>query len=181
MIDFRNLIEKIVYGGGINYNFYDTDVMIDTLGKVAPKMFFGRKITDIGCGDGENTLKIAKVLKAKEVQGVEVTRSFAKTANKKGLKITILRPGQKVSGDLGVLWGVVHHFTNPAEDMAAIVKNFKSLIIREPTDYRRWWEAGKRIKEKEMSEMVEKAAQECGKTVNKVLVPKGKSALYFIG
>jgi len=177
------LIEKIAYKRGVNFNYYNTDAVISKLRESAPKSFFGRKISDIGCGDGVNTIKIAKVLKAIDVCGYDISMSLVDKAKDRGLKVVVVNRDEKITGDLGVLWGVVHHFADPVEDMVKIVKNFKSFLIREPTDRWRILEAGKRIPEPKMTNMVELVAKKCGKKVVKVLANEnqGKSVLYFIG
>lgn len=174
-------LEKIVYAGGFNLNFYNTDLAIEGLEKYAPKSFFNRRVTDIGCGDGTNTLKIKEAIKTKEISGFEISSSLVNTARKKDLKVTQANPGDKISGDLGVLWGVVHHFDNPENDMYQIVKNFNSFIIREPSNHWRIFEAGKRYPEKTMTNWVENVAKKCGKKMTKVIIKKARSVLYFIG
>lgn len=173
-------LEKIVYDYGHNFNFYDTDLAIKELGKQAPKGLFGRNMIDIGCGDGTNTKKIKEALKAKTIIGYEVSPTLAKTARDRGLEIVKMNPGDKISGEVGVLWGVVHHFDNPVEEMIGIIKNFESFIIREPIDRWRVFEAGKRYSEAKMTKMVEKVVTKCGKKMTKVIIDKAKSVLYFI-
>ncbi len=179
-IKLTKILESLAYRGGHNNNFYDTNLAIDSLEKKASKEFIGRKLTDIGCGDGVNTLKIAKVLKANTVLGYEMSKPLADEARKNGLDIIDQKEGQMISGDLGVLWGVAHHFDNPEEDIYQYMKGFKSFIIREPTDWWRLFEAGKRYREEKMTQMIEKAAERCNKKVSKIIVNEAKSVLYFI-
>lgn len=181
MVVIKKILTTIAYFGGINFNFYNTNLVLAELKKKAPKNFFCREISDIGCGDGVNTLKVAKALESKKVIGYEIEPALIKTAQKKGLEVIKIGVDTVISGDLGILWGVVHHFDNPVEEMYRIIKNFRSFIIREPIDKWRVFEAGKRYSEKEMTEMVKVVAKRCHQKINKVVVNKGKSVLYFIG
>lgn len=173
--------EKIVYASGYNMNLYNTDMAIDGLKGCIPKKFLNREVADVGCGDGVNTIKIEKAVRAKEMVGYEMSSNLIKTARNKGLKIIQVSPGYEVTGDLGVLWGVVHHFDDPEEEMYRIIKNFKSFIIREPTDHWRIFEAGKRYPEKTMTKWVEEVARRCNKKMTKAIIKKANSVLYFIG
>jgi len=49
----------------------------------------GSRLCDLGCDDGEWTIKLAKTVKAKEVFGLEIVRSQAEKAMKRGIKVKI--------------------------------------------------------------------------------------------
>jgi SAM-dependent methyltransferase len=144
----RKLIEKILYSVGLNLSAYDVKSELRLLKKNLPDSFKGRRAVDIGCGDGRVSLKINKVIKSKTFQGVDLSPSLIFMAKKRGLDARILDVAtQDLSGDLGILWGVVHHFRDPVKTLTKINKNFKSLIIRAPVHEKRICELGHKFDE----------------------------------
>jgi len=175
-----NILEKLAYFSGLNYNFYNTKFVFDALKKNIPSKYFNCNVVDIGCGDGTNTLLISKALKSKNIIGYEINKYLVRNARQKGILVYTPQDKFILKGELGVLWGVVHHFNDPSQEIENIIKNFRLFIIREPTDYFRIFEAGKRYKESEMTKFIEIATKNCNKSFTKLLVPSGKSVLYFI-
>jgi ubiquinone/menaquinone biosynthesis C-methylase UbiE len=47
----------------------------------------GTRLLDLGCGDGEFTLKLANRIGAKEVCGIEIVPTIADKASAKGVKV----------------------------------------------------------------------------------------------
>lgn len=139
----NKLIERLFYSFGLNASFYNVKEEIQLLKDNLPESFKNRIVTDIGCGDGKVTLELIKVLKPKKIVCLDSSTSLINTAKKNGLnakRVDIEK--EKVSGDLGVLWGVLHHLSNPENTLKVLAKNFKSLIIRESVDDKRLFELG---------------------------------------
>ena len=86
-----------------------------------------------------------RVVKPRNYSGVEIHPVLIRSAKKKGL--TVERNNAETSrlkGELGILWGVVHHFENPVRSLRRLNKNFDRLIIRENVNKYRPFEMGRR-------------------------------------
>ena len=175
------VIENVLYQlSGRNFDFYNTESVFNKMAETCSESFFYRKITDVGCGDGKNSLRIAKILKAKAIVGREISSRLVVAANNRGLRTIKMEVGEKISGDLGILWGVVHHMTNPQKELKKLIKNFNCLLIREPSNKYRIFEAGKRFSRDEIDSIVNKAVEGSGKKIVKVEDKVGTSFLYYI-
>jgi len=141
----RKLFEAIGYSFGFNLSFYPVSRELANLDQHLPTGYLYRHLTDIGCGDGRITRKIANILKPKSLLGVDLYPALIKTARKNGISASVIdvehHPPQ---GDLGVLWGVLHHFSTPKTTLKSLICNFNSLIIRESVNDRRLFESGHR-------------------------------------
>ena len=172
----RKLIEKILYSIGLNLSAYDVKSELKLLKENLPDSFKKRKVIDIGCGDGRVSLKIRKVLEPKAFLGVDLSASLIFMAKKRGLDAEVLDAAtQDLSGDLGVLWGVIHHFRDPAETLAKINKNFRSLIIRAPVDDKRICELGHKFDEDSFFKLLSRA--EIDRDKCKIIRSKSTKAL----
>lgn len=154
----RKLIEKILYSIGLNLSAYDVKSELKLLKENLPDSFKGRRVIDIGCGDGRVSLKIRRTLEPKTYLGVDLSSSLIFMAKKRGLDASVMDVAtQDLSGDLGILWGVIHHFRDPAETLAKINKNFKSLIIRAPVDDKRICELGHKFDEESFLKLLSRS------------------------
>ena len=74
---------------------------------------------DLGCNDGQVTRIVAKIVKAKEVYGIDIDCDALKKAEKKGIKVFALDlskdkiPLEDESVDLVTAFEVIEHLTNP--------------------------------------------------------------------
>ena len=82
------------------------------------------------------------------------------------------------SGDLGILWGVIHHLNNPETTLKKLIENFNSLIIREPLNRNRLFESGKRYEKKELLDIFSKVGINLKKCPI-IKTPKEKSLIIF--
>lgn len=139
----NKIVEKLLYSFGINFSAYDVPAELDILKKNLPKKFLKRNVIDIGCGDGKVSLMIKEILQPKSFIGIDLSKSLIMSARKRGLNARNLDvEKQNISGDLGILWGVLHHFDNPVKTLQKINENFNSLIIRESINDKRMFELG---------------------------------------
>ncbi|MFP4082138.1 MAG: class I SAM-dependent methyltransferase [Candidatus Aminicenantes bacterium] len=137
------IIQKILYSFGMNLSVYDVKSELKLLKRNLPHSFKERHVVDIGCGNGKISKKLKKVLKPKTFEGVDISSSLVHAAKRRGLKARVLDVAtQNISGDLGILWGVVHHFNDPVLTLNRLRKNFRSLLIRAPVDHNRICELG---------------------------------------
>ncbi|MFH0961207.1 MAG: class I SAM-dependent methyltransferase [archaeon] len=140
------LVEQGLYSILKNFSMYDLEHELALLEKTLPNAFRGREISDLGCGDGKTTLRLARILRPKKLVGYEVNKRLLELSKKRGLKTQKIDFEKKVpKGDLAILWGVIHHLKKPEIFLRKIRKNFKGLVIREPVSKLRVFEAGKRL------------------------------------
>ncbi len=154
----RKSLEKALYSLGINISFYDTAKELSFLEQNLPASFKSRDIIDIGCGDGVVTLKLKKILEPNTIKGIDSSKRLVHSAIKKQLNAEIFDiENQEIKGDLGILWGVLHHFSDPEKTVRKIKKSFKSLVIREPIDEKRIFELGTRMNKEKLFNLLAKA------------------------
>lgn len=151
----NKLIEKLLYSFGINLSCYNVKYELNLLKENLPDSFKGRDVVDIGCGAGKVSLKLKEVVKSRTFEGIDLSKPLVESAKKRGLDASVLDvENQDLSGDLGVLWGVVHHFEDPIKTLKKIHKNFKLLIIRESIDDKRLFECGNRFNEEKLMKIL---------------------------
>jgi len=147
----RKSIEKALYSLGINISFYDIAKELNFLEQNLPSAFKSRDIVDIGCGDGVVTLKLKKILQPNSMKGIDSSKRLVYSALRKDINAEIFDiENQEIKGDLGILWGVLHHFSDPEATVRKIKNSFRSLIIREPIDEKRIFELGTRMNKEKL-------------------------------
>ena len=131
---------------------------MNSLQKNLPKNYLNRHVTDIGCGDGKISLKLIPILKPKSFIGIDLSKSLIKFAKKRGINAKVLNiENQKISGDVGILWGVLHHLDNPIQTLKKLKKDFNSLIIRESINKKRLLELGHKFNRHELMKIFKKS------------------------
>jgi len=116
-----------------------------------PREFLRREMDDLGCGDGKITVLLREVFKPDKLRGFDVNPSLVKRAKNKGIKAEIINLDEKVpSGELAVMWGVLHHLKDKERCIRRIGENYAMAFIREPIK-------NKAIKGLEMGQPLEKA------------------------
>lgn len=154
----NKIIEKLMYCFGINISAYNVKRELDYLHKNLPDTYKNRDVVDIGCGDGKISLKLITILKPKSFFGIDISKSLTKSAKKRGINVKVLNiENQEISGDLGILWGVLHHLNNPIETLKKLKKNFNGLIIRESIDEKRLFEIGYKLNRDKLMKILEES------------------------
>ncbi|HUV72583.1 MAG TPA: class I SAM-dependent methyltransferase [Clostridia bacterium] len=117
--------------------FFDRGRMLKILQQNVPPEFLEKDISDLGCGDGLTTQRIAKALKAKSVIGYEFNKFLLNKAEQRGLSVKQWDLDQGVpTGELAVIWGVIHHLEDQETFLKKLKQNFRYAVIREPL--KRW-------------------------------------------
>lgn len=174
----NKIIEKIIYAFGINGSFYNVENELIALQSNLPNNFRNRDVVDIGCGDGKISLKLIPILQPKSFKGVDASRSLVKTAQINGVSaITLDVEKQTLSGDLGILWGVLHHFENPAQTLKKLCKEFNSFVIRESIDDKRIFELGHKLSRNKLMNIFKEAQLEPARVVE---IKDNKSVIFFL-
>lgn len=121
-----------------------------------PVDFKNKNLIDLGCGDGTNTLRIKNILNPISVKGYDRANSLIKTAQKKGIESYSLDlEKNEIKGELGVLWGTLHHLKSPDLFLNKLKNNFQYLFIREKVS-NRLFELGKIISYDELTTLCKK-------------------------
>jgi 2-polyprenyl-3-methyl-5-hydroxy-6-metoxy-1,4-benzoquinol methylase len=178
MFKMNKLFEKLFYSFGINLSGYDVDLEIEYLKNNLPQGFKNRSVTDLGCGDGRVSLKLKQILAPKKFTGIDLYPSLVKSAKNKGLKAKVGDlTKDEIKGDLGILWGVVHHLQDPTPVLKKLNNNFNNLIIRESIDQSRVIEVGDKFNKESLMNIFNQAGVEIKKIVE---IPQNKTIIVFI-
>jgi hypothetical protein len=103
------------------------------LGTRAPSSFKQRKMDDLGCGDGKITLMLKEVFQPAVLRGFDVHPALIKRAKNNGLAAEIRDLECDLpSGELAVMWGVLHHLKDKEACLKKIKQNYRMAFIREP-------------------------------------------------
>jgi hypothetical protein len=98
-----------------------------------PESFRGRELDDLGCGDGKITLRLKEVFQPKKLRGFDVNPNLVRRARKKGIEAEIKDLDNEIpSGELAVMWGVLHHLKDRETCLKRIKGNYTMAFIREP-------------------------------------------------
>lgn len=169
--------EKVFYSLGFNLSGYNVDLEIDCLKNNLPQQFKNRSVIDLGCGDGRVSLKLKGALQPKEYLGIDLYPSLVKSAQKKGIKAQVADlANDEIRGDLGILWGVLHHLKEPVSVLKKLNNNFNNLIIRESIDEKRVFEVGEKFNKKKLMGILKQSKVEIEKIVK---IPENKSVIVF--
>ncbi len=170
--------EKLFYSLGFNLSGYNVDREIAGLEKNLPADFKQRSVIDLGCGDGQVSLKLKRVLKPRDFLGIDIHPALVKAAQKRGLNAQIRDISKgKIKGDLGILWGVLHHLEEPGSVLKKLNDDFNNLIIRESVDEKRVIEVGEKLNKKRLMGILDQAGVKVKEIVE---IPENKSVLIFI-
>ena len=106
---------------------------LDCLREVVPSDFRGRRVDDLGCGDGKLTVLLREILQPVRLRGFDVNPTLVRRARSRGIEARVVDLEDRVPvGELAVLWGVLHHLSDPARCLARVRANYDCAFIREP-------------------------------------------------
>ncbi|MBI4385704.1 class I SAM-dependent methyltransferase [Candidatus Parcubacteria bacterium] len=105
--------------------------------------FSGKRVLDIGCGDGANTATIFGAGRPAEMIGIDPAAEAIKVAETRyGQPGLSFRAGNAYelpfpdrAFDITLLQGVIHHLGDPARGIREAVRVSDTLIITEPNGY----------------------------------------------
>lgn len=106
---------------------------LDSLREGLPSDLLGRRVDDLGCGDGRLTVLLREVLQPVGLRGFDVNPALVRRARSRGIDARLMDLEECVPvGDLAVVWGVLHHLSDPMRCLARVRANYDSAFIREP-------------------------------------------------
>ena len=109
------------------------DVLFDFTESKIPEEFLRRKICDLGCGDGSNTLRIKKIFKPKNIVGYDNNDYLLKRARKKGLEVKKMDLNHEMAkGEMATFTYAIHHLNDKEKVLKQAVKSFKYVFLCEP-------------------------------------------------
>lgn len=123
----------------IGYRFFGcaynatTQPLFNYLASIVPKDFLGRRIADLGCGDGVNTLRIRNIFHPKKIVGYERNAYLIERARARGLIVNQHNLNEAIpKGDVGAFILSLHHLTDKKKALVRATQNFRFLVICEP-------------------------------------------------
>lgn len=107
--------------------------------------FTGKRIVDVGCGDGTYTRRLRAETDAKEILGIDPTAKAIEAARKKqdpndsslsfraAFSSDLVKNGEQF--DIAIVRGVIHHVANPQEEITNLLKLAPEVLILEPNGW----------------------------------------------
>jgi hypothetical protein len=124
-----------------------------------PPEFKQREMDDLGCGDGKITLQLKRVFQPKKLRGFDVHPSLIKRARNNGIEAQIRNLDESLpSGELAVMWGVLHHLSDREACLRNIKENYSMAFIREPLRNKliKGLEMGEPLIKEEIEELIQR-------------------------
>jgi hypothetical protein len=160
-VSIHNRLQNIVY------SLFGTNFVIGThikdqikmLKENVPQDFRQRDLDDLGCGDGKITLQLKEIFQPRKLRGFDVNPNLVKRARHNGIEAEVCDLDATIpSGDLAVMWGVLHHLKDQETCLKRIRDNYNLAFIREPLkdNIRVDWEMGQPLIKEEIEAMVRK-------------------------
>jgi len=135
-MDIRKWVEENIYYrlfGCWYTRFYHYQSLFNFIESKIPEEFLGKEISDLGCGDGTDTLRLEKIFRAKGITGYDYTDSLLKRASKKGIRVQKLNLSKEMPrGEMATSILFLHHIQNKEETLRKISQNFNYLFLVEP-------------------------------------------------
>lgn len=106
---------------------------LEHLRDALPPSFLDRRMDDLGCGDGRVTVLLEDVFQPAGLRGFDISPALVRKARNRGVDAEVLdlecdMPG----GELAVLWGVLHHLSDPRSCLRRVRDNYDLVCVREP-------------------------------------------------
>lgn len=139
------------------------DRIFKAIKSLIPREFFGRRISDLGCGDGSNTLRIKKVFKPRNIVGCERNLYLIKRAREKGLKVEKLDLNESIpKGEMATFSFSLHHIRDKVSLLKKIKQTFQYIFLIEPMKdlYHTLLDAGYPLSEKDWIKVFDEALGE---------------------
>ena len=124
-----------------------------------PAEFRRRSVDDLGCGDGKVTVLLREVFEPQQLRGFDVNASLVRRARGKGVQAEVMNLDERIpSGELAVMWGVLHHLKDREACIKRIKENYSMAFIREPikNNYLKGLEMGQPLVKEEIETILQK-------------------------
>jgi SAM-dependent methyltransferase len=137
---------------------------LDFLRSILPEDLRCREMDDLGCGDGKVTLLLKDVFQPEKLRGYDISQGLVRRAIGRGIDAGNINLDTHVpSGELAVVWGVLHHLKDPARALDKIRENYPLVFIREPvkTGFFKGLEMGRPLRLEAWTEMFNRHLPGC--------------------
>jgi len=123
------------------YFFFGNNVIIgphirkqlEFLKKIVPPHFQQRQMDDLGCGDGKVTVRLKEIFLPTRLRGFDVNPGLVRRARNRGIEAEIKNLDENMpSGELAVLWRVLHHLQDRERCLKRVKENYDLIFIGEP-------------------------------------------------
>jgi SAM-dependent methyltransferase len=149
------------------YFFFGNNVIIGShirkqlefLKQIIPPYFQQRETDDLGCGDGKVTLLLKEIFQPSKLRGFDINPGLVRRARNKGIEAEIINLDENLpTGELAVLWGVLHHLHDKESCLKRVKGNYQLIFIREPikAGIIRGLELGHTLRKEEIEYLVQK-------------------------
>jgi SAM-dependent methyltransferase len=109
------------------------DPLFEFIQSKIPKDFLNKSIHDLGCGDGENTLRIQKTFQPKKILACDRSKPMLERAKKKGfITLKLDFNSEFPKGEMATFTYSLHHAYNKEGVLKKAATKFKYLFICEP-------------------------------------------------
>jgi len=154
--------------GRLAYFFLGNNVVIGShikrqlefLREKSPPHFKYRQMDDLGCGDGKVTLLLKEIFLPVRLRGFDINRGLVRRARNKGIEAEVRNLEEDMpTGELAVIWGVLHHLGEIEGCLKRVKENYALIFIREPIKRGtiKWLgELGHPLRKEELEYLVEK-------------------------
>ena len=132
---------------------------LEFLKEKTPPGFKYRQMDDLGCGDGTITLLLKEIFLATRLRGFDIHPRLVKRARNKVIEAEVKDLEKDMpTGELAIMWGVLHHLNDIEGCLRKIKENYALIFIREPIKHStlRWLELGHPLRKGELEYLVEK-------------------------
>ncbi len=123
-----------------------------------PSVFQQREMDDLGCGDGKITLILKDIFKPQKLRGFDVNPALVKRSRDKGIEAEVRNLDSGLpTGELAVMWGVLHHLNDVESCIKRIQANYPMAFIREPIKHApvKLFEMGEPLVKENIEQLVE--------------------------
>ncbi len=130
---------------------------LEFLKEKTPPSFKHRQLDDLGCGDGKITLLLKEIFLPTRLRGFDVNLHLVRRARDKGIEAEVKNLEEDMPrGELGVMWGVLHHLKDRQGCLRRLKENYSLIFIREPVKMgiTRWLELGHPLRKEEIESLI---------------------------
>lgn len=131
---------------------------LEFLKEKAPPSFKHRQLDDLGCGDGKITLLLKEILLPTRLRGFDINPQLVRRAKDKGIEAEVKNLEKDMPrGELGVMWGVLHHLEDREGCVKRLKENYNLIFIREPIKIGliKGWELGHPLRKEEIESLIQ--------------------------
>ena len=166
-------------GENIGYRFFGClynkshDHIFTFIQSKIPKDFLHRTISDLGCGDGGNTIRVQKVFQTKKIIGYDHNNFLLDRARKKRLLVKKFDfNSQLPTGEMATFTFSLHHAYDKEKTLREVVEKFRYIFVCEPClDFYHWlFDGGEPLPKEKWIELFDK-------TLKKYLIYQYKNNL----